>query len=245
MASVSSSLIQAIRVEDGIFWFDLEETIVSAIREIKTQPSLPPRTLFLKVPRWLRRWLRKASVFDIAEETAKVPQNSRIFPHPPNLQQSGMTFISCYPCGKTDAKDKTVYILETIVTLDGDVLNKVQAQLLDLELTEDQDAESISVEDISAAHFWFIDQLLLALRQETDLLLNLATWASLGIPIGLGIASIWSDGELQMEDAIGPFIGSGISSLAYSVKDYWTPWLHARLSQWGWGFVKKQLGFSD
>jgi hypothetical protein len=124
--------------------------------------------------------------------------------------------------------------LETIVSLDGDVLNKVQKELLDSE----------QAADISAAHFWLIDQLLLALQQDTDLLLNTITWVALGVPISLGALSMWNNGALEVKDAIAPFIGTGFSSLAYSFRDRWKPWLHTHLSRWGWKILQKQLGFS-
>jgi hypothetical protein len=239
---MSSVIIQAIRVEDGIFWFDLQETIVSAIQEIQIQQSSSRDTLLLTVPRWLRRWLQKASVFDITEETAKIPtpprENQGLLPPVPTLpriQQSGMTFISCYPSPENGNKR---CILETIVSLDGDILNKVNRQLLESELAA----------EISAAHFWLIDQLLLALRQETDWLLQAITGFFVGMPVGVALL-LQYDGTLEMTDVIGPIVGSGFSSLIYSLKNYWRPWIHAHLSRLGWNlvkkyFLKKQLGFS-
>ncbi|MEY2978189.1 MAG: hypothetical protein ACO3NK_11170 [Prochlorotrichaceae cyanobacterium] len=235
---MSTAIIQAIRVEEGIFWFDLEETIVSSIRETSAHQSRHSPTLVLGVPRYLRRWLRKASIFDITAETTRSSglQVPRFAPPSPPKWQSGLTFISRYrvPQGQGTGEEDWVCVLETIVSLDGDVLNKVQKELLDSE----------QAADISAAHFWLIDQLLLALQQDTDLLLNTITWVALGVPISLGALSMWNNGALEVKDAIAPFIGTGFSSLAYSFRDRWKPWLHTHLSRWGWKILQKQLGFS-
>jgi hypothetical protein len=172
-------------------------------------------------------------VFDIAEETAKVPAPP--VPSLPAIQQSGMTFISCYPSPQNGNK---VCILETIVSLDGDILNKVNQKLLEAE----------AAAHISAAHFWLIDQLLIALRQETDWLLKGITWFLVGVPVVGGLA-LQHNGCLEVTDVIGPIVGSGFSSLIYSVKDYWRPWVYAHVSRLGWNLIKKyllkkQLGFS-
>jgi len=242
---MSDAIIQAIRVEEGIFWFDLTETIVSHIHKLPLQRPSAQDTLVLTVPRWLRRWLQKASIFDISEETTKTPAPSgnRLenclrgeLPELPRLQQSGMTFISCYP--SSNRNDQQIYILETIVSLDGDILNKVNQKLLEAE----------AAAHISAAHFWLIDQLLIALRQETDWLLKVITWILIGLPVGCGLL-LQHNGCLEVTDAIGPILGSGFSSLIYSVKNHWKPWVHDRVSRLGWNLVKKyylkkQLGFS-
>ncbi|MFZ9739513.1 MAG: hypothetical protein ACO3EZ_16055 [Prochlorotrichaceae cyanobacterium] len=235
---MSTAIVQAIRVEEGIFWFDLEETIVSAIRETRAHQSRHSPTLVLGVPRYLRRWLRKASIFDITAETTRRQgfQAPRFAATSPPKWQSGLTFISRYrvPQDQETVEENWVCVLETIVSLDGDVLNKVQKELLDSE----------QATDISTAHFWLIDQLLLALQQDTDLLLNAITWVGLGVPISLGALGMWNDGVLEAKDAIAPFLGTGFSTLAYSCKAHWRPWIHTHLSRWGWKILQKQLGFS-
>jgi len=198
---MDSSILRSIRVENGICWFDLEETIVLEILQRRDGQSFGSVPVLI-FPRSLLEWIRKESFHGL---------------------KSGISFITCY---------NSVEVFQTIVNLDGDIINKIQEDIL-------QTDQCLTV---GIAHFWLIDQILLTLRQQQNLFLNFITWVSITFPVVGAVGLSWGDGALTLQDGMNVLIGSGGAGYMHTIRDRIKPRLEEQFRHWGWVFVRWKMG---
>lgn len=198
---MNDSILRSLRVENGIFWFDLEETIVLEILQQRDAQAFGSANALI-FPRSILKWLHKQSFEGL---------------------KSGINFITRY---------NSVAVFQTIVNLDGDIINKIQADIL-----QRDDCISIGI-----AHFWLIDQLLLALRQQPNPVVIFITWTIIAFPIVVTVGVSVGDGMLNFPEVISIAMASGGTRGMYALRDRVEPQVQRQVQRWGWAFVRWQMG---
>ncbi len=210
-------ILKAIQVREGSFWFDLHEDLLLQIQDLQgnDQP--------LRVPNNLAQLVQKAVILGLENE--QYPPALRPFSPSfrlptlslePSGLSSGLSFITTYQSIGLATPCQPVF--QTIVNLDGDIINKVQEQWVN-------NSEVIA---LAKAHFWLVDQLLSTLRNQ-PLLERVINWVSLAITVvplvattAYGLTNGHPPHQLLGNAIIG---GSGSMLLGYWVKSYVRPWL--------------------
>jgi len=171
-------LARCISIEEGEFIFYLNQSVLQAIQAARYQGER------LQIPWRLVASLQKLVLFD----------EGRL-----NRIQSGLTFCTYY-VDQQDSQQmggrQEQFVLRTVVSADGDVINQVRRDYL----------QHFYCLEIVATHHWLINQLLSTLQLRSRQFINWLAW-------GLSVVLVWlptlSNAIASLEDNTPQAIASG------------------------------------